>query len=342
VLLTGCGRTPPPEFWTWSTEDSVQVMKITSAWKDTLKSWFEEDPALSEPITAIPDTTRKVLRKSMRDKKLRPAAMPKSFFFPGAGGNFYRTFDSSHTTVESLIVTKDTTVTVKLNESFSGHMYIVVDSHVRFITDTMINDMPFKLYDTVFSTTAETETMKIHGWSERYLEIEPVDKTKRDQWVLKKISGGARIGCPDDITAPILGGIQLTTNSGRRDTLVLRPDSLHWGIQRLYAREGILSYTVRDSITLVLATTVLLGHWYWEPADVVLFLHVPNPNDPQKSVRKLVKPVLGGTAPYQATFNLPTSGLKQIFVEMAPIAALTEPSAEFSTRLWAITLEIKE
>ena len=342
ALLTGCGRMPPAEFWTWSKEDSIQVMKIDSVWKDSLKSWFEENPALSEPITIIPETTRKVLHKSMIDKKLRPAAMPKSFFFPGAGGNFYRTFDSSHTTIESLIVTKDTTITVRLNESFSGHMYIVTDSHVGFIRDTTINNMPFKLYDTVFSANAETETMTIHGWSERYLEVEPVDKTKRDQWVLKKISGGARIGCPDDVTAPTLGGIQLTTNSGRRDTVVLRPDSLHRGIQRLYPRDSILSYTTQDSITLVLNTVVLLGNWYWEPTDVVFFLHVPDPNDPQKSVRKLVKPVLGGSAPFQATFTLPTPGLKQIFVEMVPIAALTEPSADFTTRLWAITLDIKE
>lgn len=342
ALLTSCGRMPPPEFWTWSEQDSIKVMNIVAGWKDTLWSWIEEDPAISQPITVIPDTARKVLRKSMREKKLRPASLPRSFFFPGAGGNFYRVFDSLHTMVESVIVTKDTTVTVKLNEHFAGHMYIVTDSHVRYILDTVINGMPFKLYDSTFSPHVETITVNLHGWSERYLEIEPVDKAKRDQWVVKKVSGGARIGCPDDVTAPFLGGIQLVTTTGRRDTLVLRPDSLHWGIQRLYPRDSLLSYTTRDSITLILSRAVLLNHWYWEPEDVVLFLHLPHPTAPDKSERRLVRAPIGASPPYQATFRFSTPGLKQIYVEVIPISALTEPNAEFASRLWGITLDIKE
>jgi hypothetical protein len=346
-LFTGCSTLPPAEFWTWSAQDSTQIMAIVAEWKETLKSRIEENIDLSDPIVgsgALSDTsTYSSLHKAMKDKKLRPASMPRSFFFPHT---FYRTFDSLHMQ-ESLITVKDTTVTVRLNESFWGHVTIITDSIVRFVKDTTINDIPFKKYDSTFSPAVETVTTAWLGTSERYIEIEPTDKVKRDHWVIKRLSGGARIACPDEATAPYLGGIQLLSGTERRDTLVLRPDSLrvspssHWGMQGLYARDSLLSYSTTDAVSLYMHAVALFGNLWWSPADVMLFLHVPDPNDATKSVRRLVKPIAGRAVPDSATFTIPTAGLAQAYVEVVPISSLTEPGASFTTRLWGILLDIK-
>ncbi|MEO0108226.1 MAG: hypothetical protein ABIK62_03525, partial [candidate division WOR-3 bacterium] len=241
---TGCGRAPRPDFWSWSAADSAQIVALVSAWKDSLKSHFEEDTALSEYITYVPDTTGKLLRKAVRDNPFKQHWFPRWFV---------RRF-TSHIIVDSITQTKDTTVTVKLIEHFKGVVEIHPDSATkRLPKDSIVNGVPYPLYGNTSDTTGQPARrftfmprdsvfpqdtailVADSGTSVRYLFLEPTNKATRDKWVLKRISGVGRCAFPDDAQAPFLGGLQLVMRNGRRDTIVLRPDSLHYGAQRLYA-----------------------------------------------------------------------------------------------------------
>jgi hypothetical protein len=321
---------PPADLWTWTADDSVKVVAISAAWKDSLKSHFDDDPALSEPSNFMPDTTWKLLHRALRDNRFKPRIFPASF---------NRVF-TVHEIADSFIPTKDTTVTVKLREQIEGTVTIRSCSATLFLKDTLINNLPYRVYTDSFAPYDTTYTVPFSGIAERYLFIEPVDKANRTEWRLKCISGAGRYASPDEATAPYLGSLQLTTRAGRRDTFVLRPDSLHRGLQRLYLRESLLTYTTNDSITLVLNNTALLGHYWWDPVDIVAYVYLPNDSVPgaafEKHVRRNIRPVPLSTT----TFKFHTPGLKQIYVELVPRQVLSENVTNFNSRIWAIPLEI--
>jgi hypothetical protein len=328
VLLTGCGRMPPADYWTWSAQDSTKVMDQVQNWKVAFKVTFAEDPILSDRVTYVPETTKTALRLSMRENKFKFRFFPRTFSHTLAADSL----------VDSTYVVKDTTVDVRLREGLAGKVTIVTDS-VTLVRnpDTVINGMHYKVYDSTFTARETTIVEKLEASGDRYLHFEPADKTKRDSWYLKRMSGGEQIALPDDATAPYLGGLQIVAKAGRRDTFVLRPDTLHRGIQSLCDMDRMLTYTTADTIVFLLDKVALLGHLWWDPGDVWAFIHVPHPTDPTKSVRRILRPLPGDTA--SVTFATP--GLRHVYIELVPRISLTEIAPKFVSRIWAIPLDIK-
>lgn len=322
VLLIGCGRTPPPEFWTWSPEDSTQIRAIVDQWKAKLTSDFADNVTLSESIVFVPDSTTAALHKEMRENKYRQRYFPATF---------KRVFDTLRTQMkDSIILTKDTTVTVKLTEGFFGQVTIYTDSLTRFRKDTVIAGTPFKVYDTTFSAQDTVLTTEVSGSCERELFIERDTLTK--QWQMKRLTGGGRYFSPDAPSAPYLGCLQLR-HSGRSDTIVLRPDTIHYGIQRLYSVDSLLSYSVDEHITVGMARVPLLGHLWWDPKDAVPFLHLGHKR----------YTILVPSAPDSTVFSFAATdtGLRQIYIEIVPRQNLTDVSPNFNSTMWAIPVRVK-
>jgi hypothetical protein len=324
---------PPPDLWSWNALDSARIDTLVKAWKDSLRSHFEEDTLLSERVHYLPDTTRAALYKSLRENKFRGRFFPRSF---------YRVTECSMS--DSANVTKDTSVTVKLIESFVGQLVIRTDSATRWRKETLMGGMPYNVYDSTFSAKDTTLVLVFKASSERTLFLEPTEASKLTPgatrtWVLRRISGAARIAAPDDAAAPVLWSVQLVTRAGRRDTFNLRPDSLHFGVQRLYNRDSLLTYSTRDTISVVLirSSRYTSSGFDWDPADVCIFLHLPA-DDLVHSIRRTLRPIPNDTT----SFRFATPGLKQIYVELIPRAILTEASPEVISRLWGIPIQIKE
>jgi len=108
----------------------------------------------------------------------------------------------------------------------------------RLVHDTIIRS------DTVLVAVADTQetdivlTKEFEGQVWRSLFFEPVDKnTSPFEWNLKKISGGTSVRIPDseDDAPYIYRTIVKEKGTFRTDTLLNRPDSIHFGIQRLYS-----------------------------------------------------------------------------------------------------------
>jgi hypothetical protein len=344
ACFTGCGRTPPAALWSWTAEDSTKVTTLVAAWKDSMKSHFEEDSALSEAVTYLPDTTRKLLRKAVKDNPFKQHWFPRMF---------YRRFDSLHVVSDSITQTKDTTVTVKLLEYFDGKVYMRLDSATKYLGDSVIGGITYRVYGNSSDTTGNRfrymrrdsvfpqDTLlliPVHGVAESYLYFEPNDKVNRTDWVLKRLSGGKRYASPDEATAPYLGALQLTTPAGRRDTIVLRPDSLHYGMQRLYRRDSLLTYRVGDSISIEIVSGFVLNNYSFDPIDITGFVHLPNPADPERSIRRCISTIPATTI--NTTFAFSTPGLQFIYIELIPRPVLSERVENFSSRVWGIPIQV--
>jgi hypothetical protein len=342
-LLADCGRTPPPEFWTWSADDSTKVRAAVSTWEAKLMSDFA-DSLVSGPggadtsdlITYIPDTTRKALRQTLRENKYKQRWFPKTFT---------RTF-TVDSMVDSVWTTKDTTIEVRLREFLTGVATITTDSVARLRNpDTVIGGMHFQVFDTFFtyqfpspeSTNHETLlTVTVNATCDRELFLVPMagdtlDKVHRTDWKVKRISGAGRYYCPDQAGAPFLGVMQFVTNGGRRDTFSLRPDTLHPGVQRLYCPDSLLTYTVGESIQVAMSPTALLGQLWWSPPDIVAFLHLGH----QRRNLRIVPPYT------TFAFTAADVGMKQVYIEIVMRDPLTQKSNDFLSCMWAIPMNVK-
>ena len=283
---------------------------------------------LSEVISYIPDTTKRALKQSMRENKFKQRWFPKTF-------SRAFTVDS---TVDSVWTTKDTTVEVRLREILTGDATITTDSVARLRNpDTIIGGMHFQIFDTFFSPQETTITVPVTATCDRELFLVPMNNGVEDTIEPRRMAGEAHQGRisgagPDvsSATAPFLGAMQFVTTSGRRDTFVLRPDTLHRGVQRLYSKDSLLTYTVGESIDVVLSATAIFGQLWWDPPDMVAFLHIG-------SARRNLRITQPATS---LVFGAGDVGMKQIYIEIVRRDPLTEKTDNFTSCMWAIPMRV--
>jgi hypothetical protein len=333
VLVAGCGRLPPESYWSWSTDDSTKVRAIIDTWKASLKSDFADAVEQSDVISYIPDTTKRALHQSMRENPYKPRWFPKTFS---------RSF-TADSMIDSVWVTKDTTIEARLKEVFTGLAVITTDSVTRLRNpDTVIGGMHFQIFDTFFTPQETTITVEVNATCDRELFLVSVnngveDKVNRSEWQVKRIKGAGQYYCPDVSNAPYLGSIQLVANTGRRDTFWLRPDTIHWGVQRLYHKDSLLTYAVGESIQVCLNPTWSSGRPYFQgqlmfdPPDMAAFLHIGH----QRRNLKIVTPYT------TFAFSAADVGMKQIYVEIVRRDPLTERTGDFTSCMWAIPVTVK-
>jgi hypothetical protein len=315
---------PPADLWSWTAQDSTEIVAQVMTWKQTLRTVIAESLALTKRCSLVPDTTGRALHRNMKENPY------KARFFPGV---FTRTI-TEYMMADSAKPTRDTTVTVKLSETFSGFVTINTESLARFVRMETIGGMVYKRFDTLFSAGETTLVVPYKGSCDRYLYFEPNNKAVRDTWMLRSISGAARIASPDEAGAPLVYGLWVNSSSGRRDTFMMRPDSTHYGAQRLYKLDSLLTYTTAESINVRLPK----AYWdagYVDPKDVFAFIHLPLSDS--HSYRRPLHPFPDDTT----SFAFATPGFKQVYFEVMPRAALTEITPSFTSRIWGIPLTIR-
>lgn len=331
ILFFGCGRMPPPEFWTASPEDSAAVRKIITdgRWLDSLKFFFG-DSARNSPILAWSKATDSTFREALKFTRIKRHYFPKEF----------NRVITSYSVSDSIGATKDTTITVRYKVKIEGSVFVRFDSATRYIKDTVIGEFTYPLFsETLYSmdslkkidTLYPFDTLmelSLRGSGEWYMFF---DKDTSGDWQLMKRSGGTRFYIPDEEGAPYLGIVRLTGDT-RTDTIVLRPDTLHYGIQRLYPLDSIPTFAKNETIKVLLKREILLGHYFWDPVDVFAFLHYKDTLGLRRA------DLIDGTA---VPIAFTKTGLYQIFVEIVPRPVLTEKKTKYEATVWGIPIRIK-
>jgi hypothetical protein len=309
ILLSGCGRTPPEGFWTWSTEDSTEIQAIVDQWKPFFTTQFEDS---SYQITYRADTLRITVMADVRNLWMRPHYWP---------GSFIRTLDS-YQMVDSFIPTKDTTVMVRITEHVSGIVRVMADSCTIKIGDTTIGTETYDLYTRYFVYSPDTMLENPYtGISERYLHF--AKDTLTGEWQFKKMSGGARLWIPTSQDAPYLGLCSLRTRTNSVGVQE-RPDTAHYGIQRLYELDSIVKFGENDTFNIRISL--------FDPPISYGFIHYNNKRYDLTITTAVTTPPTVRPLPLE-------EGWRQLMVELAPWEALCK-RGNYNAILWVLPMKI--
>jgi len=310
ALVIGCGRMPPEPYWTMSTEDSTTIQGIVNVWRDTFTTKFEDD-FCNVAGHSNADTLKKFLLADMRSIWMRPHYWPRTF----------KRQVTDYTMVDSFISVKDTTVTVTLNENFHGMVVIKADSCTMRDTlrlDTVIGTDTLPLYSRFFYYQPDTVVENsFDGYGSRSLHFDKKDGS----WKLKKISGGLRIFVPNENDAPYLSLCSLRTRV-KSVGIQLRPDTIRYGIQRMYNMDSIMSFPPTDTFTMRVMN--------YDPIIDFSFLHYKG----QRYDLSSIPTAFLGTFPITLS-----SRWNNIMVELAPWQGLTE-RGNYNAIFWSLPVRI--
>jgi hypothetical protein len=322
VLVIGCGRTPPAPYWTWSQDDSIAIVNIVNTWQDSFATISTTTYNLEDSFNLVTlhstDTIAKLLRQDIRSRWMIPHYFPRSMKreFSAAG---YQMSDS-------FTPVKDTTVMVKLVETFNGVAIINADSATMrdpLRPDTVVGNDTFPLYSDHFYYAPDTVVQNnFSGNSIQYLYFDKKD----GPWKLRKISGGGQIFVPNENDAPYMTACSLRTSSNAV-YLRIRPDTTQYGIQRFYNIDSIFNFHASETLA------VWISGVSYSPFFSFGFLHYkhqrynfPLPGDPTLNVR--------------VTYPLSwTTGFSHMMFELAPWENLCE-HGNYNALFWIIPMKI--
>jgi hypothetical protein len=343
IFVGSCGRMPPEEFWTWTKEDSIAIQAIVDKWKPFFTTSFEDS---TYPINYIADTVAKNIRKSVTSLWVKQHFWPKALF---------RTIES-YQMIDSFIPVKDTTVTVKIIESIAGKIRIIAESStvylaettignnnyplysrrfvkvgtayqfIRKLTDSIVGSDTFFHYDTITGVNHDSLVENPYkGYSVRFMHFERDRET--NQWYLAKITGGARLFIPSEADAPYLSACSLKTST-KAYYVLARPDTLRYGIQRLYPLDSIISFGANE--------TLLVRISGFDPTLILGFIHYNKKRYDITVTTATTTPVTRIPEPIQAT-----TSRQHLMIEIAPWEALCF-RGNYNALFWQIPFQVKQ
>jgi hypothetical protein len=319
ALFSGCGRTPPEAFWQPSGDDSAAINSIVEANKAYFKVGLAE-LAMTYCDTVLPGTTATIFRKDLRGNPFKQRFRMDAFqhvFFTDS-------YDLKYTFIANLDSTeKETTCTVTLAETIPGlfkmHAFVHADSlreSLFFPSPGETLRLPF--YDTVMTPVDTVIDKRINGISTDGCVL----KKENGQWRLWKYSGGTRFFAPGPEDAPYIFSYYLQS-ANRLDTVTLRPDTLHYGIQRFFSVDTndmeLLSFDRTDWLKLSRITTNL-------GTDAANYLYF---NGKRFEASDTIK--LDSVSP----------GIHRLYVEHIPAALLWEVKGKYIATIWGIPIMVK-
>jgi len=310
ILILGCGRKPPDAYWSWSKEDSTQIQTIVTAWRDTFKTSFED--TIYNIITNW-DTIKGINAEDMRTIWMRPHYWPRAFT---------RTV-TNYKMVDIFTPVKDTTVSVQLVESIAGTITILVDSCTIKLGDTVILGDTYNLYTRYFTYTPDTViTKNFSGISTRYLHFQ---RDASNTWKFTKMSGGGRVFIPSEGDAPTIFEGVIFSTSVKICTVMTRPDTTHYGIQRLYTLDSILSLSAAETIN-----TRFYRRYYIQEFDPLIAFGFWHYNHQRHDLR---------VPRYNTQLTALPPGWQHIMLEIVPWEALCK-RGDYNAILWSIPIKI--
>ncbi|MBM3330709.1 hypothetical protein FJY68_02515 [candidate division WOR-3 bacterium] len=265
VAFFGCGRTAPEGFWEPTKDDTAGIKAVIEANKGYFRTGLAE-LAMMMCDTALPGTTRMILGDELLGNRFkgryRLDAMEhvldsqafKYTFIAGLNLDSLMRVDSLRNPWETTWVEpgSETTCTVTMAETIFGTLVTHAWKKTTYLYDSQIVISPTEtlrlpFYSAVMDSCDTTITKPIAGASFEGCVLKKED----GEWTLWKMAGGGRFYAPGPDDAPYIVRFALKTADNRVDTVNLRPDTTHYGIQRFYSVDDqLLTYSVGDRVTV--------------------------------------------------------------------------------------------
>jgi hypothetical protein len=318
LMLLGCGRTPPVGFWEPTKDDSAGIKSAIEANKGYFKTGLAE-LAMVLCDTVLPGTTATILRKELLGNPFK-----QRFRLNQLEHVFYTdSYQMKYTFIAGLdTLAQETTCTVTLAETIPGmlrmHAWEMTDSlRESLIIVPPAETLRLPFYASVM-TPRDTVIQKVlAGASTDGCVLKKVNGA----WVLWKMAGGGRFYAPGPEDAPIIGSFRLVS-ANRTDTVTLRPDTLHYGIQRLFsvdpADHQLLTFSTGDSVKVSNLVTNM-GDAY----DYLYF------NGRRYEFGDVVK------------FDSVTPGIYRLFLEHIPAPVLWEVLGKYTATAWGVPILVQ-
>ena len=333
VAFFGCGRTAPEGFWEPTKADTAGIDSTVQANKAYFRTGLTE-LAMQFCDTALPGTTRTILYKELTGNRFkgrfRLNAMEhvldshdfKYTFIAGLNLDSLLKVDSSKNPWETTWVEpgSETTCTVTMAETIPGKVRLHAWEKTNYLRDSVIIVPPAETLRLPFYTDTmypcDTVIEKpIDGASIEGCVLKKVDGV----WQLWKMAGGGRFYAPGPDDAPYIVVFSLRGANNRLDSVFLRPDTTHYGIQRLYSVDNqLLTYAVGDRVTVSTPYTNQ-GNAY----DYLSF------NGRRYEIGDTLK------------FDSVSAGVYRLSLEHIPATVLWEVDGDYNATVWGIPIRIK-
>jgi len=317
AAIFGCGRTPPVGFWEPTKDDSAGIQAAIEANKGYFRTGLAE-LAMALCDTALPGTTGTILRGELVGNPFK-----QRFRLNQLEHDLYEdSYDLEYTFIAGLDTLKqETTCTVTMAETIPGmlrmHAWKMTDS----LRESLIVVPPAETLRLPFYASEMTDCdtvieKPIAGASTDGCVLKKVNGT----WVLWKMAGGGRFYSPGPEDAPYILQFYLVS-SNRTDTVVLRPDTLHYGVQRFFsvdpADNQLLTFSAGDWVKASNLVTNL-GDAY----DYLYF------NGRRYELKDTVK------------FDSVSPGIYRLSLEHIPAPVLWEVKGKYVATVWGLPIRV--
>ena len=318
AAISGCGRTAPEGFWEPTKDDTAAIKATVEANKAYFRTGIAE-LAMIMCDTVLPGTTRTILAGELQGNPFK-----QRFRLDQLEHVFYTdSYDLDYTFIAGLdTLETETTCTVTMAETIPG----VLRMHAWKMTDSLRESLFFPspgetlrlpFYDSVMTPSDTVIEKPIRGASTDGCVLKKVN----GQWQLWKISGGGRFYAPGPDDAPYILYVHLSSTN-RTDTVLLRPDTLHYGIQRLYSMDPadnqLLTFTTGDWLKVARLLTN-----QGDAFDYVYF------NGQRYEFGDTVK------------FEGATPGIYRLSVEHIPAAVMWEVKGKYTATVWGVPIRVQ-
>lgn len=184
------------------------------------------------------------------------------------------------------------------------------------------------LHDTAFSDTSYYVDKAISATTINGCVL----RKQNGSWGFWKISGGSRFYAPNPEDAPYIVQIYLNGPQGL-DTIFLRPDTLHFGVQRFYELDSLPTFHTGDSIRITGS--------YTNVGDAVDYLYLVRDSLVGDSIVRLFHQRYEFAGNKIKFDSLIPPGFYRLYFEHIPVAVFWDLAGRYTSTIWGIPLIVK-
>ncbi|MBN2466048.1 hypothetical protein JXD38_10560 [candidate division WOR-3 bacterium] len=321
AAIFGCGRIAPEGIWEPTRDDTAGIMAAVAANEGYFKTGIAE-LAMEMCDTVLPGTTRTLLNDELTGNRFKGR-----FRLDGLQHVFdTASYALKYTFIAGLdTLSQETTCTVTLAETIPGKVLMHAWQKTNYLYDSEIVISPTETLRLPFYTDSMLPCDTVIEKPLNGASIEGCVLKKMDgAWQLWKLAGGGRFYVPGPDDAPYILYLSLKSLDNRVDTVNLRPDTLHYGIQRFYSADtGLLTYSVGDWVQVTGLLTNQGDAW-----DYVYF----------NGKRYEYNRAAGSDT---VKFDSVTPGIYRLSLEHIPAPVLWENEGDWNATVWSIPIRIE-
>lgn len=297
IIFLCCGKEPPEPPWEPSSEDTIAIRSLL----DENKELFEVLGFLGDTVE-IGSDLKGTLHKYVENDTLRERYIPFRFF---------RSLKELVQHKDTIIVSPfDTTLQVRITDSLTAVAKIYLDEVYRK------GDTTSTSIDTLF----EKDFIGV-VWQEAFFE-----RDEENNWYLSKITGGAEMNVPNFSDAPWIRMVIFKHSAGV-DTVNFVPDTLTYGVRRLYSLDSLITIKAKDSVEISV-------YWVWADEDMGF-------NVVDTVVKYFIVEGKRFLYPEVKKFAFTQTGIQRIYFEAILYHVFVFPNEVWKETMWAIPIKVE-